>query len=125
MGDEIPLSRWFHLRTVRCLNPQACLQGCISHQEAFGLIFSGQCGAFNPLLLQCMEEIGPMLEKELKLRSLGYVTKEEIKISPGISCSAERRPTAHWPFEQERIKYQFIADMSKDILLNIHARPIY
>lgn len=88
-----------------------------SHQKAFEMIFSGHCGVFNPLLLQCMKEIGPLLEKELKLRSLGYVTKEEIKeITRTILQSGEASNRTLALLEQERIKYQFIAEMSKEIL---------
>lgn len=119
VGDEIPIeAQVVSLADVfDALIHKRVYKDAYSHQEAFGLIFSGQCGAFNPLLLQCMEEIGPMLEKELKLRSLGYVTKEEIKdITRNILQCGEASNRTLALLEQERIKYQFIADMSKDIL---------
>lgn len=37
-----------------------------THEEAMQMIFNGECGAFNPLLLECLKEAGPTLKKELK-----------------------------------------------------------
>ena len=74
-GDEIPIeAQVVSLADVYdALIHKRVYKEAYSHQEAFELIFSGKCGAFNPLLLQCMKDIGPLLERELKLRSLGYI----------------------------------------------------
>lgn len=118
-GDEIPIeAQVVSLADVYdALIHKRVYKEAYSHQEAFELIFSGKCGAFNPLLLQCMKDIGPLLERELKLRSLGYVTKEEIKeiIRTILQSGAASNRTLAL-LEQERIKYQFIAKMSKEIL---------
>lgn len=118
-GDEIPIeAQVVSLADVYdALTHQRVYKEAYSHQKAFEMIFSGQCGAFNPLLLQCMKDIGPMLEREVKLRSLGNVTKEEIKeITRNILQSGEASNRTLALLEQERIKYQFIAAMSKEII---------
>lgn len=118
-GDEIPIeAQVVSLADVYdALTHKRVYKEAYSHQKAFEMIFSEQCGVFNPLLLQCMKEIGPMLERELKLRSLGYVTKEEVKeITRTILQSGEASNRTLALLEQERIKYQFIAEMSKEIL---------
>ncbi|MEW4413242.1 diguanylate cyclase [Clostridium sp. AN503] len=118
-GDEIPIeAQVVSLADVYdALTHKRVYKEAYSHQKAFEMIFSGQCGVFNPLLLQCMKDIGPMLESELKLHSLGYVTKEEIKdITRTILQSGEASNRTLALLEQERIKYQFIAEMSKEIL---------
>lgn len=119
VGDEIPIeAQVVSLADVYdALTHNRIYNEAYSHQKAYELIFSGQCGAFNPLLLECMKAISPMLEKELKFRSLGYVTKEEIKeITRNIlQCGGASNRTLAL-LEQERIKYQFIAEMSKEIL---------
>lgn len=118
-GDEIPIeAQVVSIADVYdALTHKRVYKEAYSHQKAFEMIFSGQCGAFNPLLLQCLKEIGPMLERELKLRSLGYVTKEEVKeITRNILQSGEASNRTLALLEQERIKYQFIAEMSKEIL---------
>lgn len=119
VGDEIPIeAQVVSLADVYdALTHKRVYKEAYSHQKAFEMIFSGQCGAFNPLLLQCMKEIGPMLERELKHSSLGYVTKEEVKeITRTILQSGEASNRTLALLEQERIKYQFIAAMSKEIL---------
>lgn len=119
VGDQIPIeAQVVALADVYdALTHKRVYKEAYSHQKAFELIFSGQCGAFNPLLLQCMEAIGPMLETELKTRSTGFVTKEEIKdITRNILQCGEASNRTLALLEQERIKYQFIAKMSKEIL---------
>ena len=37
-----------------------------THEKAMDMILSGECGAFNPLLLECFLDIGDILVKELK-----------------------------------------------------------
>ena len=118
-GDEIPIeAQVVSLADVYdALTHKRVYKEAYSHQKAFDMIFSGKCGAFNPLLLKCLKEIGPTLERELKLRSLGFVTKEEIKdITRTILQSGEASNRTLALLEQERIKYQFIAEMSKEIL---------
>lgn len=118
-GDEIPIeAQVVSLADVYdALTHQRVYKEAYSHQKAFEMIFSGQCGMFNPLLLQCLKEIGPVLERELKIRSLGYVTKEEVtEITRNILQSGEASNRTLALLEQERIKYQFIAAMSKEIL---------
>lgn len=119
VGDEIPIeAQVVSLADVYdALTHKRVYKEAYTHQKAFEMIFEGECGAFNPLLLQCMRDIGPMLERELKLRSLGFVTKEEIKeITRTILQSGEASNRTLALLEQERIKYQFIAEMSKEIL---------
>ena len=37
----------------------------VPHEEAMAMIKNGECGAFNPVLIECLEEIGEEL-KELQ-----------------------------------------------------------
>ncbi|RHV85844.1 diguanylate cyclase [Lachnospiraceae bacterium OF09-33XD] len=119
VGDEIPIeAQVVSLADVYdALIHKRIYKEAYSHQKAFELIFSGQCGAFNPLLLQCLKEIGPVLEKELKIRSPGYVTKEEVtEITRNILQGGDASNRTLALLEQERIKYHFVAAMSKEII---------
>ncbi len=49
------------LTSVRVYKP------AYSHEEAMQMILNGECGSFNPLLLECLQQVGPRLEEELKL----------------------------------------------------------
>ena len=53
-----------------------------SHEEALKMILEGQCGAFNPSLLLCLQEIADTLEDELMAAS----QEQEAKNIQDISC---------------------------------------
>ncbi len=69
-GDEIPISAqvvsladvYDALTSVRVYKP------AYSHEEAIRMILDGECGVFNPLLLDCLEDIAERLKTDLQDR---------------------------------------------------------
>lgn len=63
-GDEIPISaQAVSLADVYdALTSERCYKKAYSREEAMKMILDGKCGVFQPLLLQCLEEIEDMLE---------------------------------------------------------------
>ena len=67
-GEEIPISAqivsiadvYDALTSVRCYK-NAC-----DHDTAIQMILEGQCGQFNPLLLECLKESSPQLSRTFK-----------------------------------------------------------
>lgn len=117
-GDEIPIeAQVVALADVYdALTHKRVYKDAISHDETMRMIFNGECGAFNPLLLQCLADIGPQLKRELKLKSLGNVSKEEmLDITRAMVQTANVSSRTLALLEQERIKYQFFADLSREI----------
>ena len=117
-GDDIPIeAQVVALADVYdALTHKRVYKEAIPHDEAMRMIFNGECGAFNPLLLQCLADIGPQLEKELKLKSLGHVSKDEmIDVTRSMMLSGNVSNRTLALLEQERIKYQFFADLSREI----------
>ena len=51
----------------------------IPHNEALAMILRGECGAFNPVLLQCLQELGPCIPAELARRFEAGVEMAELK----------------------------------------------
>ena len=47
------------------LTSERCYKKAYSHEEALKMILEGQCGAFNPSLLLCLQEIADTLENKL------------------------------------------------------------
>lgn len=47
------------------LTSERCYKKAYSHDTAIQMILNGECGAFNPLLLQCLQEAAPRLQAEL------------------------------------------------------------
>jgi putative two-component system response regulator len=66
-GDEIPIAaQVVALADVYdALTSERCYKKAYSHEEALKMIIEGQCGAFNPTLLLCLQEIADTLENEL------------------------------------------------------------
>ena len=67
-GDEIPISaQLVSLADVYdALTSERCYKKAFSHEKAVQMILNGECGAFNPLLLQCLTDIQADLKEELQ-----------------------------------------------------------
>ena len=67
-GDEIPISaQLVSLADVYdALTSERCYKKAFSHEKAVQMILNGECGAFNPLLLQCLTDIQTDLKEELQ-----------------------------------------------------------
>ena len=65
-GEEIPIAaQVVALADVYdALTSERCYKKAYSHEESLKMILEGQCGAFNPALLLCLEEIADLLESE-------------------------------------------------------------
>ena len=67
-GDAIPISaQLVALADVYdALTSERCYKKAFSHEKAVQMILNGECGAFNPLLLQCLTDIQADLKEELQ-----------------------------------------------------------
>lgn len=66
VGDDIPLSAQIVsiADVYDALISARCYKTNYSHQQTMEMIISGQCGKFNPVLIECLLEIEPLLENE-------------------------------------------------------------
>ena len=66
--DEIPISaQLVSLADVYdALTSERCYKKAFSHEKAVQMILNGECGAFNPLLLQCLTDIQDDLKEKLQ-----------------------------------------------------------
>lgn len=66
-GEEIPIAaQVVSLADVYdALTSERCYKKAFSHDKAMEMIRTGQCGAFNPLLLQCLGDISDKLKLSL------------------------------------------------------------
>ena len=48
------------------LTSERCYKKAFSHEKAIQMIQNGECGTFNPLLLQCLNEVQNELKAELQ-----------------------------------------------------------
>ncbi len=128
-GDEIPISaQVVALADVYdALTSKRVYKPPFSHEEAVAMIMDGQCGSFNPLLIECLQEIGDGIPEELKRRSSGARSAEsevmnmtqELLRHNDLTASARTLQL----LEHERMKYNFFAAMSQEIQFEYSASP--
>lgn len=70
-GDEIPISAQIvSLADVYdALTSERCYKKAFPHKKAMEMILNGECGAFSPLLLECLEEVQEVIREELQVYS--------------------------------------------------------
>ena len=70
-GDEIPISaQLVALADVYdALTSERCYKKAFSHEKAVQMILNSECGAFNPLLLQCLTDMQTDLKVQLQQRT--------------------------------------------------------
>ena len=78
-GDEIPISAQIVsiADVYDALVSERVYKKAFSHKKAMEMILNGECGAFNPLLLECLVEIQDRIKTELD--GSGSVKKETYK----------------------------------------------
>lgn len=77
-GDDIPIAaQVVALADVYdALTSERCYKKAYSHEDALNMILDGQCGSFNPILLQCLQEITTVLKQELTKNVSGQNTMQ-------------------------------------------------
>ena len=79
-GNEIPLSaQVVALADVYdALTSKRCYKDAIPHEKAIQMILNGECGNFNPDLLECLKILSPELKNGLDEEYLSKIELEEI-----------------------------------------------
>lgn len=92
VGDEIPISaQVVALADVYdALVSKRVYKNAFSHEQALDMIMDGECGAFNPLLLDCLCEIQDQIRDQIKIQSPeDYVRKAERKTAHTLNDIAK------------------------------------
>ncbi len=120
VGEEIPIAAqvvaladvYDALTATRVYKP------AYPPDQALQMILNGECGTFNPVLLECLKECAHRLKRELDLNLSSSMSAMEIRrvtselLSHGELSTAGRTLNL---LEQERSKAQFYADTTQDI----------
>ena len=66
-GDDIPISAQLvsMADVYDALTSERCYKKAFPHETAVQMITNGECGAFNPLLLQCLLDVQGELKQEI------------------------------------------------------------
>ena len=85
-----------------------------SHDEAIQLIQSGECGVFNPLLLDCFQQISNQLKEQLERQA---ANQENLATRHKVNASQLTDRTLRL-LELEREKYRVLSELSSDIIFD-------
>ena len=126
-GEEIPVSaQVVALADVYdALTSERCYKDAYSHEKAIEMILAGQCGAFNPLMLECLLDISSSLKKKM-----GYKSKERYE-QTDLSDIASRFHDFEMDssekivqqLEFERMRFNFLAEGSRNIVFTYTISP--
>ncbi len=128
VGEDIPISAqvvsladvYDALTSVRVYKPAH------SHEKAIAMILNGECGAFQPLLLECLVESSDIIQREM---AVDTVTRGDQRIMENTAAelvqyedlSATDRTLRI--LEQERIIHRFFTSISQQILFEYTTTP--
>lgn len=119
-GEEIPI--WAQAVAMadvyEALTSKRVYKPAYMHEKSLLMIVDGECGAFNPLLIECLKELAPALKTGLKLNAVREAREYDMQngtgrlMDKGEAIASDRTLKL---LEKERIKYQFFASMSQEI----------
>ncbi len=122
-GDDIPISA--QVVALADVYDELTYRREIHHDIAVEKIVSGECGAFNPVLLKVLQFSADRIRAALRVKSLGGSRKDvertmlEAISRSGIGVSQRTLEL----LEREREKYQFIASGSREIIFEAYLDP--
>lgn len=111
-GEEIPISaQVVALADVYdALTSERCYKKAFSKEKAMEMILDGQCGAFNPLLLECLKDIEDIIEVSLDMDAQMDVNPSLVtKVTEELLDSriVEKASYSSWRLEKEQEKHKF------------------
>ena len=120
-ADEIPISaQVVSIADVYdALTSERVYKRAYSQEEAVQMILNGECGKFNPILLECLVETAPKLKEELTVISLSGSVDNKINdtvkriLREGKTGASDRSIKL---LERERQKFDFLSNISGEIV---------
>jgi putative two-component system response regulator len=127
-GDDIPISAQIvALADVYdALTSERVYKKAFSHEKALEMILNGECGTFNPLLLECLKYSESTIKNELKINSPTHAREHEVRnISAELQNHNELNSTERTLslLEYERVKNKYYSSLSKNILFEFTLDP--
>lgn len=127
-GEEIPISAQVvsMADVYDALTSERVYKKAFSHETALQMIQNGECGTFNPLLIECLLDVADSLLEEMKAASLTSKNEKEIRsiVDEILHHEAlDDSNSALQYLEEERMKYQFYASISREIQFEYTVSP--
>lgn len=127
-GDEIPITAQVVAiaDVYDALTSVRVYKKAYSHEKAVEMIVNGECGSFNPDLLNIFIQIADEVKKSLCGDSLMDYTQEEVLDTVNDLMYGDDKGVSNRTlnlFEYERKKYKFFAELSKEIQFEYAVNP--
>ena len=127
-GDEIPISAQIVAMAdvYDALTSERVYKPPFSHEQAVSMIVGGECGQFNPLVLECLKECEDEIREELtsdgeQRRSQREIQNVARELHKHKELNASERTLEL--LEHERMKYSFFASLTKEIQFEYTITP--
>ena len=126
-GEEIPISAQVTALAdvYDALTSVRCYKSAIPHEKAMEMILDGQCGAFNPLLLECLKDVQYQVADALRADSIQEepdhqmvlrTTEELLEQTPGDHALSRAKM-----LEQEQMRREFFTAGVQEIQFSYDA----
>lgn len=127
-GEQIPIAaQVVALADVYdALTSKRVYKPAFAPEKAVEMILNGECGAFNPLLLECLKDVAEELKEELNVLSLGNAADKEIQKTVAHTLKTDGADVSNRTirlFEHERMKNKILSDLSHDIIFEYSLDP--
>lgn len=123
-GDDIPLCAqvvgiadvYDALTTARSYKP------AFPHHQAMNMILNGECGLFNPVLLECLEGVGDQFEELARSYADHCPVRGEHSGDPRAEAALPHPLREPDPHHLAQLKYQAMLRYADDTVVEIDAR---
>ena len=127
-GEDIPISaQVVSLADVYdALTSERVYKPAHSHEKAMSMILNGECGAFQPLLLECLVESSDIVQREMAVDTVARSDQRAAENTAVEVAQYEELSTTDRTLrilEQERVIHQFFKELSQDILFEYATTP--
>ena len=127
-GEDIPIgAQIVALADVYdALTSERVYKRAFSHEVAVEMILDGQCGAFNPVLLDCLKIVAPTLREELDHATSASMSERRMRaVTQDLMLRADLSASSHplGQLERERTKYNFFANAAQDVWFEFNVSP--
>lgn len=127
-GEEIPVAaQVVALADVYdALTSERIYKKALPHETAIKMIVEGECGTFNPLLIECLLDISDRIQTELTVNAFNSRSRYDLcniaqEMLHHEELSALKRNLQM--LEYERTKYQFFVSVTQEIQFEFTSTP--
>lgn len=127
-GDEIPISAQIVAvaDVYDALTSERVYKKAFSHEKAMEMILGGECGSFNPAVLECLQDMADVIKEEIKVNAGSHISRRDVK---GITEEMLKHNDVNVTdqtlstLESERIKHQFLTSISREMQFDYISEP--